>query len=269
MNKKTSREAWYARFFYPGLIAAMAAVFFWLARNVLLEALPFFGMAAAYGVLLTRVVRRSGRAFMAMYASFLLIYLSCLAVEDDLSVPAAAPWFMGFIIGAIAGGHAWSGDAGSQVSQKRERTADGQGFTGGWQVALINAVSAVVLLGLGAAHLIFQSPTLPIAMGLGIAVVGGWALFRFVTSVQVKYLSLFAIPVGLLMLGFVGGATDQLALPHVWGYGTLAGILIGGRYWSGPKFGEPRPPFAGQGGRWRRRKRRPKSKQKQPQKLRT
>lgn len=64
-------------------------------------------------------------------------------------------------------------------------------------------------------------------------------------------------------MGFVGGAIDQLALPHVWGYGALAGLLIGGRYWSGPKFGEPRPPFAGQGGRRRRRKRRPKSKQKQ------
>ncbi|GGI83808.1 hypothetical protein GCM10007175_21430 [Pseudarthrobacter scleromae] len=31
------------RFFYPGLIAVMVAVFLWLARNVLLEALPFFG----------------------------------------------------------------------------------------------------------------------------------------------------------------------------------------------------------------------------------
>ncbi len=81
----------------------MTAVFFWLARNVLLEALPFFGMAVAYGALLTRVVRRSGRAFMAMYNSFRLIYLSFLAVEDDLGVLASAPWIMGFIIGAIAG----------------------------------------------------------------------------------------------------------------------------------------------------------------------
>lgn len=269
MNKKTSREAWYARLFYPGLIAAMAAVFFWLARNVLLEALPFFVMAVGYGVLLTGVVTASGRAFMAMYASFLLIYLSFLAVENDLGVPAAAPWFMGFIIGAFAGGPAWFGNrAGSHVNRKRERTAGGQGFTGGWQLALINAVSAVVLLGLGGAHLVYQSPTVPVAAVLGIAVVGGWALFRFVTSVQVKYLSLFAIPVVFLALGFVGGATDQLALPHVWAYGALAGILIGGRYWSGPKFGEPRPPFAGQGGRRRRRKRRPKSKQEQPQNLR-
>lgn len=265
-----SRETIYARIFYGSLITMMVAVFFWLARNVLPEALPFFVMAAAYGALLTRVLRASGRAFMAMYASFLLIYWSFVAVEDDLGVPAAAPWFMGFIIGAIAGGHTWSGErAGSQVSRKRERTVDGQGFTGGWQLALINAVSALLLLGLGAAHLIFQSPTAPVAAVLGIAVVGGWALFRFVTSVQIKYLSLFAIPVGLLVLGVVGGATDQLALPHVWAYGTLAGILIGGRYWSGPKFGEPRPPFAGQGGRRRRRNHRPRSKQKQPQKLRT
>lgn len=266
VNKKASREVWYARFFYPGLIAAMTAVFFWLARNVLLEALPFFVMAVAYGVLLTGVVTASGRAFMAMYASFLLIYLSFLAVEDNLGVPAAAPWFMGFIIGAIAGGPAWFGDrAASAVNPKRERTADGQGFTGGWQLALINAVSALVLLGLGGAHLVFQSPMVPVAAVLGIAVLSGWALFRFVTSVQVKYLSLFVIPVGFLALGFVGGATDQLALPHVWGYGALAGILIGGRYWSGPKFGEPRPPFAGQGGRRRRRKRRQRVKQKQTQ----
>jgi hypothetical protein len=89
------------------------------------------------------------------------------------------------------------------------------------------------------------------------------------SGVKAKYLSLFVIPVGFPALGFVGGATDQLALPHVWAYGALAGILIGGRYWSGPKFGEPRPPFAGQGGR-RLRRRRPKSKQrqKQPQNLR-
>lgn len=168
VNKKTSREAWYARFFYPGLIAAMTGVFFWLARNVLLEALPFFVMAVGYGVLLTGVVTASGRAFMAMYASFLLIYLSFLAVEDDLGVPAAAPWFMGFIIGAIAGGPARLGNrAGSAVNQKRERTADGQGLTGGWQRVLINTVSALVLLGLGGAHLVFQSPTVPVAVVLG------------------------------------------------------------------------------------------------------
>lgn len=269
VNKNPSREAWYTRLFFGSLIAVMAAVFFWLARNILPEALPFFGMAVAYGVLLTRVVRRSGRAFMAMYGSFLLIYWSFLAVEDDLGVPASAPWFMGFIIGAIAGGHTWSGEgAGTEVSQKRERNADGQGFTGGWRLALINAVCALVLLGLGVAHLVYQSPTVPVAAVLGIAGVAGWALFRFVTSVQVKYLSLFAIPVGLIALGFVGGATGQLALPHVWAYGALAGILVGGRYWSGPKPGEPRPPFAGQGGRRRRRKRRPTSKQKQPQNVR-
>lgn len=139
MNKKASGEVWYARFFYPGLIAALTAAFFWLARNVVLEA---------------------------------------------LGAPAAAPWFMGFIIGAIAGGPAWFGDrAGSAVNQKRERTADSQGFTGGWQLALINAVSALVLQGLGGAHLVFQSPTVPVAAVLGIAVLSGWALFRFVTSV--------------------------------------------------------------------------------------
>lgn len=94
---------------------------------------------------------------MAMYVAFLLVYLSFLAFEDDLGVPASAPWFMGFIIGAIAGAHMWSGDrAGSEVNQKRERTPDGQGFTGGWPLALINALCVLVLLGLGVAHLSYS-----------------------------------------------------------------------------------------------------------------
>jgi hypothetical protein len=77
---------------------------------------------------------------------------------------------------------------------------------------------------------------------------------------------MLGLPVVFFVLGFLGGATDQLALPYAWVYGVLAGILIGGRNWSGPRLGEPRPPFNGPGSRRRRRKRRPRSKQKQTQK---
>ena len=92
------------------------------------------------------------------------------------------------------------------------------------------------------------------------------ALFRFPLPLQIRNgLLILGLPVVWFALAFVGGATDQMALPHASAYGALAGILIGGRYWSGPRLGEPRPPFNGPGRRRRRRKRRPKQ-QKQTQK---
>jgi hypothetical protein len=128
---------------------------------------------------------------------------------------------------------------------------------------VINGTCALVLLGIGTAQLALLSPTAPAASVLAVAVLGGWALFRFPPPLQVRNGLLLVIPVVWFALAFVGGATEQMALPHAWAYGVLAGILIGGRYWTGPRRGEPRPPFNGPGKR-RRRKRRPKQKRDNP-----
>jgi hypothetical protein len=257
---------WSAQIFYGGLIAVIAAVFVWIAHSVLLAASLFFVLAAVYAFFLFRVVWRSARASMVMHFAMVLVLYSLLAVEDGLDVPAAASWSLGIIAGAVAGGYKWSGKrSGSEVAQKRER--NGESFSGGWHIALINAACAIVLMGIGVAHLALQSPTAPVAAVLTGALVAGWALFRFPPSLQARNMLLLVIPVEFFLLIFVGGNTGQQALPFAWAYGTLAGILLGGRYWSGPKIGEPRPPFNVQAKRRRKRKRKPRSKQKQKQTL--
>ena len=75
----------------------------------------------------------------------------------------------------------------------------------------------------------------------------GWALFRFPPPLHVRNGLLLVIPVVYFALIFMGGATGQMALPHAWAYGVLAGTLTGGRYWSGSRLGQPRPPFNGPG----------------------
>ncbi|WP_258804818.1 hypothetical protein [Pseudarthrobacter sp. NS4] len=126
---------------------------------------------------------------------------------------------------------------------------------------MINAACALVLLSIGTAQLVLLSPTAPAVAVLIAAVIAGWAVFRFPPPLQIRYaLIILGLPVVFFALIFVGGATNQMALPYAWAYGALAGILIGGRYWSGPRFGAPRPPFNGPGSRRRRRKRRPQSK---------
>lgn len=257
---------WSAQIFYGGLIAVITAVFVWMAHSVLLAASLFFVLAVVYAFLLFRVVSRSARASTVMHFAVLLILYSLLSIQDRLGVPAAAAWLLGFIAGAIAGGYTWSGKRpGSQVSQKRER--NGEGFTGGWHLALINAACAVVLMGIGIAHLSLQTPTAPVGAVLAGALIAGWALFRFPPSLRTRNVLLMVIPVEFFLLIFVGGNTGQHALPFAWAYGTLAGILLGGRYWNAPKVGEPRPPFNVQARRRRKRKRKPRSKQKQKQTL--
>jgi hypothetical protein len=108
----------------------------------------------------------------------------------------------------------------------------------------------------GTAQLVVLSPTVPAVAVLAVAVIAGWALFRF-PPLQVRNGLLFVLPVVWVALGFVGGARGQMALPYAWAYGALSGILIGGRYWAGPRLGQPRPPFNVPGKR-RRRKRRQK-----------
>ncbi|MET4060249.1 hypothetical protein ABIB35_001794 [Arthrobacter sp. UYP6] len=247
------------RFFYAVLIALMLALYFWGFHRVLPVASVFLALGIAYGVLLFRVVSLSGRASMAMSLAWILIYYSMFSVQNALAIPAAGPWFIGFLVGGIAGGHVWSGPrAGTVFKRKhqRRRNADGS-FPGGWRLALANGCCALLLLGLGAGHFLLQSPTMPVGILLACSSLSGWALFRFGKTTLWTFVPLWASPLLFLVLLLLGGATGQLALGMVFAYGLTAGILIGGRYWAGDRFGEPRPPFAGQGPR-RRRKRRSK-----------
>ena len=259
-------DQWDLRFFYAGMIALMLGLFVWLAGGRLLEASVFLAVGVVYAFLVVRVVSQSFRAFTVMLWTFQLNYWTLISLDVDgaLGIPAAGPWFIGFLVGWIAGGYIWSSPrAGSALRQTRPRKPEADGkYSGGWRLALINGACAIVLLGIGTAQLVLLSPTAPAAAVLAGAVIAGWALFRFPPPLHVRNgLIMLGLPVVFFALGFVGGATDQMALPYAWGYGVLAGILIGGRNWAGPRIGEPRPPFNGPSRR-RRRKRRPRSKQK-------
>lgn len=248
-----------------GMIALMLGMFVWVAGDGLLEASLFLAVAAAYAVLVYRVVSQSVRAFTVMFGTFFLNYVTLISitVDDDLGIPAAGPWFVGFVVGGIAGAYVWFGPgAGTEFKQARKRSPEADGsFTGGWRLAVVNAVCVLVLLGMGVAQLVLLSPSVLAVAVLAVAVIAGWALFRFPPPLPVRDGLLLAIPVPWFALMFIGGATDQMGLPSAWAYGVLAGILIGGRYWSGPRFGAPRPPFSGHSTRRRRRKRRPRPTQ--------
>jgi hypothetical protein len=257
-------DQWNVRVFYAALIALLVAVFVWFFHHWLFEASFFFTLSVVCAVLVYRVVSQSERAFTVMLWALFLNFLALTSIENGLGVPAAGPWFLGFIVGSIAGGYVWRGPrAGTEFKQpKRIRQADGS-FTGGRRLAAVNGACALVLVAIGTAQLALLSPTMPSVAVLTVAVLGGWALFRFPPRLPVRNGLLLVIPVVWFALAFAGGATDQMALPHVWAYGVLAGILIGGRYWTGPRLGVPRPPFNGPGKR-RRRKRRPKQKRDNP-----
>ncbi|MBD8044095.1 hypothetical protein H9638_09775 [Arthrobacter sp. Sa2BUA2] len=253
------------RYFYAGMIVLMLALFAWLAGSNLSKASVFLAVGVVYAVLVYRVVSQSVRAFTVMSWTFLLNYFTLISISVDgsLGIPSAGPWFIGFIIGAIAGGYVWLGPrAGSEFKHSRKRLPEPDGsFSGGWRLAVINGFCALVLLGFGTAQLLLLSPTAESAVVLAAAFMAGWTLFRFPPSLGIRNgLLILGLPVSYFVLGFVGGATDQIALPNAWAYGVLAGILIGGRYWTGPRIGQPRAPFNGPG---RRRKRRLRSKPKQ------
>lgn len=255
------KELRYELIFRIGLIALLLGMFIWYAGERLLEASVFLAVGFVYSILLWFVVFRSGRASSVMLWTLLLNTWTLMSIDvnDVLPVPAALPWFVGFLVGSNAGAFAGLGGA---ARNRRRLDADG-GYSGGWQLALINGVLAAVLLGLGAAQLILLSPTVPGVAVLIASFVAGWILFRFPPPVRVRHnLVLLGLPVLYFALGFLGGAIDQIALPHAWAYGVLAGILIGGRYWCGPRFGAPRPPFNSQLKRRRRKKRRPRSQKK-------
>lgn len=253
------------RLFYGAVIALMLGVFAWLTRGRVVEAAPFLIAAVAYGALLYRVVSLSARAFTVMGWAHLAIFyaLISLDVAGRLPIPAAGPWFIGFLIGGIAGGHTWSGtSAGSEFRQPQRRAPEADGsFSGGRRLAVINGLCALLLLGFGAAQVLLLSPTVTAVAVFAGSLAAGCALFRFPPPVQVRGWLLLGIPVGFFVFGFIGGATGQIALPHSWLFGVLAGILIGGRYWTGARLGAPRPPFVVRGQRRRRKRRRPKQAQ--------
>jgi len=252
------------RLVYAVMIAAIVALFVWVAHDDLVPASVAFALGAAYAAFLFRVVWRSSRASTVMHFAIGLIFFSLISVKDDLGALAAGSWFLGILAGGIAGGHTWSGKrAGSEVTQKRER--NGEGFTGGRRLALINAACAVVLLAIGGAHFGLQSPTPAVGAVLIGSLVAGWAMFRFPPSLLTRNVLLLVLPVEFFLLVFLGSNTGQLALPFVWAYGVLGGILLGGRYWRGPRLGEPRPPFNIQAKRRRKRKRKSPAKAKQKQ----
>ncbi|WP_314214953.1 hypothetical protein [Pseudarthrobacter equi] len=261
-------DVWAGRIFYGTLIAVLLGVFAWLAGGRILETLPFLAIGAVYAFVLYRVVSQSGRAFVVMQWTLLLNYFTLISIDvsDRLAIPASAPWFVGFLVGGIIGGHVWSGrGTGAEFRQPRKRVLKEDGtYDGGWRLALINAACAVVLLAMGTVQLLLLSPTPASVAVLAAATLAGWALFRFPPRLGVRNGLLLVIPVVFFALTFVGGASGQLGMPGAWAYGVLAGILIGGRYWSGPRLGAPRPPFVVPGHCRRRRKRCTKARQTEP-----
>lgn len=258
-------EQWDARVFAAGMIALMLGLFIWLAGNRFIEASLFLLVGVVYAFVVVRFVSPSFRAFNTMLWTFQLNLWTLLSLDavGVLGVPAAGPWFIGFIVGGIAGGYVWSNPrARSAPGKTRQRKPDADGtYSGGLRLAVINGACVIVLLGIGTAQLAMLSLTVPAITVLIIAVIAGWALFRFPPPLPVRNgLVMLGLPVVYFVMIFVGGATDQMGLPHAWAYGALAGILIGGRFWAGPRLGEPRPPFNGP--RRRSRKRRPRPKQK-------
>lgn len=251
MLKRIGR--WNVRVVHAALIALLIAVFVWFFHNWLFEASFFFTLSVVCAVLAYRVVSQSERAFTVTLWAMFLNFLALTSIENGLGVPAAGPWFLGFIVGSIGGGYVWRGPrAGTEFKQpKRIRQADGS-FTGGRRLAVINGVCGLVLAAIGTAGLVLLSPTMTAVAVLAVSVLGGWALFRFAPPLQVRNGLLLVVPVGWIALALVGGATGQTALPFAWAYGVLAGILIGGRYWTGPRLGQPRPPFNGPGRRRRK-----------------
>ncbi|WP_081434849.1 hypothetical protein [Pseudarthrobacter chlorophenolicus] len=260
-------DVWAGRIFYGTLIAVLLGVFAWLAGGRILQTLPFLSIGAVYAFVMYRVVPQSARAFGVMQWTLLLNYFTLISVDvaDRLAIPAAAPWFVGFLVGGIIGGHTWSGRGTGAEFRPRKRVLREDGtYDGGWRLALINAACAVLLLAVGAWQLLLLSPKLAGVTVLAAATLAGWALFRFPPPLGIRNGLLLVIPVVYFALIFIGGATGQMGLPHAWAYGALAGILIGGRYWTGPRLGAPRPPFVIPGQRRRRRKRRPKARQTKP-----
>ena len=181
-------------------------------------------------------------------------------------IPAAASWGLGFIAGATGSGYPWSRKKPRTTAPKKTKSnaKDVKEAVGSRRLLLTNAACVTVLIAGGLSHLAFQSPTAAVAAVLAGALICGWALFRFPPSALARNALVLVIPVEFFLLAFLGGNTSQPALPFVWTYGALAGILLGGHYWNGLPQGTPRPPFSSDIKRRRKRKtvRRSRDKQK-------
>ena len=233
------------RFVWSLTIVVPAVITAWYFGGAPAPAAVFFAAGAAYGVLLFRVVSVSVRASMVMSWAFTLIVIMALRLEGVLSIPVMGPIFMGFIAGANVGGRRWTGKrAGSEIRRKRTAAADGT-FTGGWQLALINAACAGILIAASTAMLLAGVTGRSLAVALTAGSLTGWALFRFVKSARVRFMSLAAVFLALLPSLAVAGYFGYGDAVFIGLFGFLAGILIGGRYWWGQQLGAPRPPFAG------------------------
>lgn len=250
---KWMREAWFLR----GLTAVFPAlVTLFLFGGAPLPAAVFFAAGAAYGLLLFRVVSASARASFVMTWAFTLIFATLLRIEGILDAPMAGPVFMGFASGSIIGAYRWTGPrAGSGLNLKRTRNSDGS-YPGGLKPALINASCAAFLLSFPAIYLLDDVAAQTIVVSLATGFLGGWFLFRYVKSLQARFITLLSVFLAFIPAMIVAGSFGVGAAPGIGILGFMAGTLIGGRYWIGPKAGAPRPPFAGQGKRRRRRKKR-------------
>lgn len=242
-------DQWLGPKYFAGMIAVSVAAFVWMAHSNLLVATPFFLAGAAYGFMLYRVVRRSGRAFMVMHCAMFMISIPLLQLQDALGIPVGGSGFAGFWAGILASGYPWSKrPAGTKERQILDGTTeDVRGYTGGRDIALINSACVIFVLGCGLAHLVIQTPTISAAVVLVCALICAWAFFRYPPSVLVRNVLLLVIPVTEFgLLAFLNSIAGPSALLYEWAYGSMAGVLLGGRYWSGPRLGQPRPPFTGQ-----------------------
>lgn len=127
-------DQWNVPVVQAAMIAVLVATFVLFFHSWLVAASLFFAMSLAYAVLVYRFVSPSERASQVMLWSCFVNYLALISIEDAvLGFPAAGPWLLGFITGAIAGGYVWTGPrAGTEFSQmhKRKPEADGS-YTGG------------------------------------------------------------------------------------------------------------------------------------------
>lgn len=107
--------------FRAGMVGLLLGMFGWLARGSLLEASVFLAIGAAYSILVWRVAMQSGRAFSVMLWSLILNFWTLISIDNLrlLAVPAAGPWFVGILLGGMAGSYVWLGPrAGAEFAPK-------------------------------------------------------------------------------------------------------------------------------------------------------
>lgn len=242
------------RYFGTLMILFTAGVTVILFGGELTAAALSYGFGALYAALLFRVVSRSGRAALAMHIAFSLMFIAMAGIQNHIGVPVSGPMLMGFSAGSFGAACRWTGEGrGTRWGAKRERDADGT-YTGGRQLALINAACAAVALLFPLTFLLDGTGLATIVVSTLAGFAAGWALFRFARTMQGRSIPLFAVFLALVPATIIAGLYGYGPAPIIGGFGLISGALVGGRYWSGERFGAPRPPFAGRGNRRRRKK---------------